>query len=268
MTIPNMEHTGERLVPESSDPTIFWEHIYRYRFAMQFVPGKNVLDIASGEGYGTAALKQGGALSVIGVDISEEACAYARQKYGVDVRQGSAESIPLTDNSIDVIVSFETIEHVTSPSKFLDECARVLRPGGTLIISTPNKDVYATEAQHENPFHCSELTESEFISLLKARFSRFTLFTQRPKTAAPWSIRNLATQEAGLLTLKRAIRFITCSHIRPKYHANYKQNPIKAITMPGGFAASVGNPYFVRKQHQLHQEKPTYFLAVATSSDK
>src|SRR5690348_55654 len=119
------DNSGERMIPESSDEFTFWEHAYRYAFASRFVAGKRVLDIACGEGYGGAALLRAGAVHVIGVDVSEEVCLHARSKYDLDARQGSAEQIPLADSSVDLVVSFETIEHISNPDRFLDECVRV-----------------------------------------------------------------------------------------------------------------------------------------------
>jgi 2-polyprenyl-3-methyl-5-hydroxy-6-metoxy-1,4-benzoquinol methylase len=85
------DNAGERMVPEVSGGMTFWEHVHRYAFACRFVAGKRVLDIASGEGYGAAALQKAGAAHVIGVDVSESACFHARTKYGIDARPGSAE---------------------------------------------------------------------------------------------------------------------------------------------------------------------------------
>ena len=120
----------ERMVPEEAHARIFWEHVARYRFAKDFVRGKRVLDIACGEGYGASSLAKAGAASVVGVDIADDVCEHARRKYGIDARTGDAQAIPLPDRSIDLIVSFETIEHVASPAAFLQECARVLAPDG------------------------------------------------------------------------------------------------------------------------------------------
>src|SRR5216683_317151 len=184
------DNAGERMVPEVSGGITFWEHVYRYAFACRFVAGKRVLDIACGEGYGTAALQKAGATQVFGVDISDSSCLHARKKYGVDARVGSADQIPLPDNSVDVVVSFETIEHLPNPNRFLDECARVLARGGTLIISTPNKGIYGLDGP-TNPHHCSEMTEEEFSTALHARFRRVRLYTQRPYSAAWWSLRSL-----------------------------------------------------------------------------
>src|SRR5690242_18456144 len=110
-------NAGERMVPEVADQSTFWEHVYRYAFACHFVAGKRVLDVACGEGYGAAALQRVGAASVVGVDVSELACSHVRSKYGLDARAGGAEQIPLADNSVDVVVSFETIEHVRNPGR-------------------------------------------------------------------------------------------------------------------------------------------------------
>ncbi len=138
-----MEHTGERMVPEISDPCTFWEHIDRYRFASRWVQNKRVLDIAAGEGYGTRGLLEAGAKHVIGIDIDAEVCEHASKRYGLEVHQGNAEHIPVDDNSVDVVVSFETIEHVPNAERFIQEIFRVLVPGGTVIISTPETDLYS-----------------------------------------------------------------------------------------------------------------------------
>src|SRR4051794_3204615 len=105
-----MDFTGERMVPDACAGSILWEHLYRYKFARQFVQGRRVLDIACGEGYGSSALQAAGAASLIGMDISEETCQHAREKYGIDARVGDAMAIALPDRSIDVVVSFETVE--------------------------------------------------------------------------------------------------------------------------------------------------------------
>ncbi|HEX5424420.1 MAG TPA: class I SAM-dependent methyltransferase, partial [Candidatus Acidoferrales bacterium] len=206
-----LEYTGERMVPEVADRFTFWEHVYRYAFACRFVPGKRVLDIACGEGYGTAALGRAGAQSVVGVDVSSEACIHAKARYAVDARLGDAESIPLPDASVDVVVSFETIEHVSSPPRFLAECARVLVRGGTLIVSTPNKDVYSAPGTAPNPFHCSEMTKREFLSALRERFVRIRLHTQHPRSASRWTFRYLATSmkpvATGLDRFRRSAQF-------------------------------------------------------------
>ena len=183
----DIEYT-ERMLPDEAHARVFWEHIARYRFAKDFVHGKRVLDIACGEGYGSAGLLKAGAVSVIGVDISPDICEHARRRYGVDTRMGDAQTIPLPDQSIDLVVSFETIEHVDSPVTFLDECTRVLVPEGMLIVSTPNRPVYSSDGR-QNPFHRMEFDANEFIGLLRARFRSVRLYTQFNHSAAWWSSR-------------------------------------------------------------------------------
>jgi SAM-dependent methyltransferase len=189
-----MDNTGERMVPEYSDPDTFWEHIHRYSFAVRFVREKRVLDIASGEGYGCCGSLKAGAKSVIGVDIDPSSCAHAARKYKIDVRVGSAEAIPVETGSVDVVVSFETIEHVPNPGRFLDEVSRVLTADGLVIISTPNKNLYSPPGKEPNPYHCSEMAPEEFQDLLCSTFSKISLFGQRPHSAKWWSPISLTSE--------------------------------------------------------------------------
>jgi len=171
------------MLPDATDDTTFWAHVERYRFACSRARGKDVLDVACGEGYGSAALAKGGARSVIGVDIAPEVVEHARLCYQIDARVGSAESIPVESNSVDLVVSFETIEHVEHPGQFLEECARVLRPGGVLIVSTPNLKI--SKNGPKNPFHCSEMDLQELQNILAKRFEGVSLFGQ----STPWITR-------------------------------------------------------------------------------
>ena len=142
-----------------------------------------------------------GRTSVTGVDISPEACEHARRKYGLDARPGDAQAIPLLDQSIDLIVSFETIEHVETPVLFLRECARVLVPEGMLIVSTPNRPIYSGDGR-QNPFHRFEFDEDEFVNLLRAQFKSVRLYTQFPQTAAWWSLRSMAAERSPWLRIR------------------------------------------------------------------
>jgi SAM-dependent methyltransferase len=171
-----MEVTGERFLPEYPG-VIAAEHYHRYFFASSLVAGKRVLDLASGEGYGTHILAQS-AEHVTGVDISPEAVAWAAQKYreeNLAFLQGSANAVPLPDADVDVIVSFETLEHLGEHEAMFREIKRVLREDGLLIISTPNKRLYA---HNKNPFHVKELSGEEFIALLSGHFSHLSMLGQ------------------------------------------------------------------------------------------
>lgn len=263
-----MEYTGERMVPEGADYMTFWEHVHRYQFAARFVDNKRVLDIACGEGYGTAALAKAGAVRVIGMDISEEACEHARRKYGVDCFAGNAENIPLADESIDLIVSFETIEHLEGPMAFLDECVRVLAPGGTLIISTPNKEVNS-EAGHYNQFHNFEVSEEEFKAMLNPRFSSLALYTQRSMMAPWWSIRSFAAYSKpwdrirGAGRLRNMIVEASCPHIVGEVNSAYRMKVVDKVLENPPSMAKLVNPFIVRKRLIWGEEQACYYIAIA-----
>jgi SAM-dependent methyltransferase/glycosyltransferase involved in cell wall biosynthesis len=172
--------TGERFTSAESGQ-IEIEHVHRYALARHFCRGRDVLDVASGEGYGSALLGQV-ARSVIGVDVSEDAVAHATHNYGrqnLSFLQGVAEQLPLADASVDVVVSFETIEHLYDHAQFLAEIRRVLRESGTLILSTPDRDIYSPPDQPSNPHHVRELTRREFHALLQQSFLCTRFFSQR-----------------------------------------------------------------------------------------
>jgi 2-polyprenyl-3-methyl-5-hydroxy-6-metoxy-1,4-benzoquinol methylase len=255
---------SERMVPAEAHARIFWEHIARYRFAKDFVRGKRVLDIACGEGYGSAGLARAGATSVMGVDLSANVCEQARLKYGIDARQGDALAIPLADRSVDVIVSFETIEHVSDPPAFLRECARVLAPEGTLIVSTPNRPVYSGEATH-NPFHRIEYDEHEFVALLQAQFQSVRLFTQFPRSAAWWSLRSLAAERSPWLRIKGFWRVSSwfCPSIRNSVAPAVRASADELILDRDTFPSSLFNPYTVRRRSERSREQPYILIAVA-----
>lgn len=167
-----MEFTGERYVP-SETGAIRQEHMHRYAWCAGFVAGKEVLDVASGEGYGSAMLAAT-ARSVVGVDVSEAAVEHARASYGAIANlsfvAGSAAQLPLADRSVDVVVSFETIEHLGQQQEMLAEIRRVLRPDGLLVISSPNRRVYSDQAGYHNEYHVKELYFTEFDELLREQF--------------------------------------------------------------------------------------------------
>jgi len=181
-----MEFTGERYVP-SQEGQIKYEHLHRYLMTLPWVKGRSVLDMASGEGYGSALLATA-ALSVVGVDIDPQCIAHARKQYGHQLNAsfdvGSCDAVPLRDHAVDVVVSFETIEHHDKHREMLHEIKRVLRPGGILIISSPNRRTYSDESQYRNPYHVKELYWQEFRDLLGERFRHLQFFGQRLATGS------------------------------------------------------------------------------------
>jgi GT2 family glycosyltransferase/ubiquinone/menaquinone biosynthesis C-methylase UbiE len=175
-----MEFTGERFVP-GVHGVIEIEHVHRYLYASRLANDKVILDIASGEGYGSAILAAH-ASKVIGVDISPEAIEHARGQYrrdNLEFRVGTCSEIPLDDASVDLIVSFETLEHHDQHDKMLAEMKRVLRPRGLLLLSSPDKLHYTVETRRLNPYHVKELYKSEFEALLSKHFKNTAYLAQR-----------------------------------------------------------------------------------------
>ncbi|MBD9435069.1 methyltransferase domain-containing protein [Pseudoxanthomonas sp. PXM03] len=175
-----MEFTGERYVPTEGGE-IRHEHFHRYAWVAPLVAGKAVLDVASGAGYGSAMLAKTAA-SVVGVDISPEAIEHARAAYpqsNLSFMEGSASELPLADASFDVVVSFETIEHLLDQEQMLAEIGRVLRPDGVLVISSPNKEVYSELSGLHNEFHVKELQWNELDALLRRQFAHVEYFGHR-----------------------------------------------------------------------------------------
>jgi ubiquinone/menaquinone biosynthesis C-methylase UbiE len=144
------------------------EHVHRYAIEVELARGKRVLDIACGEGYGSSLLSRVAA-QVIGVDIAEDAIAHARATYAhanLQFLLGSCASIPVADRSIDLVVSFETIEHHDQHEAMMREIRRVLRTDGVMVISSPDKYEYSDVPGYRNPFHAKELYRDEFEGLL------------------------------------------------------------------------------------------------------
>jgi SAM-dependent methyltransferase len=175
-----VDGSGERLIPDQQGD-VAMEHLHRYAIAGELAGGKQVLDVASGEGYG-AHLLSGVAARVFGVEICAEAVAHARAKYlreNLEFLIGRCTALPIADRSIDLAVSFETLEHVEEQEQMLDEIQRVLRPDGLLILSTPDRDVYTSQHHRDNPFHVRELSLIELQSLLASRFRQQRIYRQR-----------------------------------------------------------------------------------------
>ena len=188
----DLEFTGERFLP-GLPGEIAYEHWHRYAFARGFAAGRRVLDAACGEGYGTALLAEVAA-EAIGVDIDAPTVARARAAYAdrprVRFETGAVTALPLGDGTVDLVVSFETIEHLPASDQpaMLAEFARVLAPGGVLVLSSPNRRRYSDERSYANPFHLHELYRDELARLLDAGFPARLWLHQAPLLAsALWS---------------------------------------------------------------------------------
>jgi SAM-dependent methyltransferase len=168
--------TGERTVP-GLDAENYWfrRHEVVYRRLVGHCAGRDVLEAGCGEGYG-ADLIAGVARRVVGLDYDEQAVNHARARYPkVDVRQGNLAQLPLPGASVDVVVNFQVIEHLWDQPQFIAECARVLRPGGLLMVSTPNRITFSPGRDTPlNPFHTRELNAEELTELLAGGGFRVT----------------------------------------------------------------------------------------------
>lgn len=153
-------------------------HLARYMNAKPYIKGKRVLDAACGEGYGTRLIYDWGAASVVGVDISEAAVLTAEKNFGnphVEYLVHDVEELPFPDNSFDVVVSLETVEHLNDPVKFLKEMRRVLKENGTAIISCPNDNYYAQNVpDYINIYHKRRYTWPEYRELVRKEFGEPT----------------------------------------------------------------------------------------------
>lgn len=172
--------TGERLT-NAVTGQLEAEHYHRYLLAIGFCSGRDVLDVATGEGYGAAMVAQQ-ARSVVACDLAEDVIARAGRNFARPNLRfviGDALALPVPDASVDVVTCFEALEHFAEQEAFLDEVRRVLRPDGVILVSTPDRDIYSPPGATPNPFHVRELSRTEFMALLTARFAYVALARQR-----------------------------------------------------------------------------------------
>jgi SAM-dependent methyltransferase len=194
----------ERIVPDETEPGIVALHLKRYEFALPWCRGREVLDAGCGVGYGAAFLAEH-ARRVVGVDRDEDAIGYGRRRYArpnLELRVGDLLDLDLPDDAFDAVCSFETIEHLPDLERYLGEMARVLRPGGTYLVSTPRAD--ETTSSPENPFHELELSRADFEALLRRFFAEVELYGQRRLQTA----RHRLLQRADVLGLRKRLTFL------------------------------------------------------------
>jgi SAM-dependent methyltransferase len=194
----------ERIVPDETEPGIVALHLKRYEFARLRCRDRDVLDAGCGVGYGTAFLAEE-ARRAVGVDLSDDAITYGRRRYAapnVEFLVGDLAALPLEDASFDLVCAFEVIEHLPAAARFVAEARRVLRPGGTLIVSTPRAETM--EEHPANPFHVREFSAADFERLLRAEFADVELLGQRRRQTA----RHRALQRVDVLGLRRRFPFM------------------------------------------------------------
>lgn len=252
-SLPTLPYTGERMTPGQVAEPLFLQHEARYLFAGDFVKGKTVLDVACGVGIGTYYLSKAGAQSCLGMDIDGPTVEEARTTYnGCRFEQCDATNLNVANSSIDVVVSFETIEHLADQRKFLSECHRVLKPAGVLICSTPNRTM--TRWTPANPYHVKELTAGEFRREFEAWFVDIKLFGQESANQISF---------AGLRLLSRTLHALRIMNSAKKIFG-WKFPSAATRSVYGGVPL---NPkYQVLPYRASLLVQPHYIVAVATKS--
>ena len=157
--------TGERTTPGLSHENYwFRRHEAAYAALGPLCAGSRVLDAGSGEGYGAAAARQAGATTVVALDYDPVAVERAARTYRLPAVQGNLVDLPFADDVFDLVLSLQTLEHVWNQPRFVAECARVLRPGGRLALTTPNRLIFPPG----NPFHAREVDVRELRVLAES----------------------------------------------------------------------------------------------------
>lgn len=194
----------ERIVPGEAEPGVDALHLKRYDFAAPLCVARRVLDAGCGVGYGAARLAETAA-TVVGVDVSEKAIAYAQEHYAaarVSFAVMDVGVLSFANATFDVVCSFETIEHVDDADRALAEFARVLDVGGVLVVSTPQ--VERTTTTPANPYHRVEFARADFEALLRRHFGSVELYGQRRLQTR----RHRVAQRLDVLALRRRFSFL------------------------------------------------------------
>ena len=191
----------ERIDPLLEPPGVTAHHLKKYEFAREFVRGV-VIDVACGVGYGTDHLTFSTTFTV-GVEIDADAVKTAQSRYARRTTvfvQADAEALPFKDGSADVVTCFEGIEHFTAPDRHVKEAARILRPNGLYVVSTPQAgDLNDHRGHSGNPHHVHEFARQELVGLLQTCFDRIEILGQHRLQTAP----HRAAQRFDVLGLRR-----------------------------------------------------------------
>lgn len=247
---PVLPFTGERYTPERGRE-IAYEHWHRYALARPLAAGRRVLDAACGEGYGSALMARAGG-RVLGLDVDADTVGHARARYanvpGLDFDQADATALDhLPDASFDLVLSFETLEHVHAQEALLDGFARLLAPGGLLLVSTPDKRVYTDLSGETNPHHVRELYRDEFEALLAPRFRARRLFGQKLLfQSVLWDLAGDGPAEASTATaegLHPGLAYEPMYLIAACAHDDAALAALPALSLHGDLAESVYADY-------------------------
>ena len=248
-------NTGERFLPQIRGRGAY-DHWHRYCFAADFIKDKMVLDVASGEGYGSFFLSNY-ASKVVGVDIDSDAVARASTKYkrdNLDYLQGSVCSLPFNEDALfDVVISFETVEHVSEDDqeRFLKEIKRVLKKDGLLIMSTPNKVPFGRLVGCKIPFHDREFTENEYETYLERYFENIVILGQS-FIPASYIYTSEHNSEAKAILADYEKNMITFSENSPtKEYLISLCSDANIVKSPSSFLMMKADPLFEKSQARI-----------------
>ena len=175
--VPPLALTGERTLPDVPDENYwFRRHLAVYEWIAERCAGLRVVDLACGEGYGSDVLARSAA-SVVGVDANPDAHEHARLKYTRPGVRFVRDLVETYSEACDAVAFLQTIEHVHDPKAVLDHMRSLLRPGGTVYVSTPNVLTLAPPGAERsgNPWHLREYRAEEFRELCEASFDSVEL---------------------------------------------------------------------------------------------
>jgi SAM-dependent methyltransferase len=179
-TNPSLPLTGERTLPGVATENYWYrrhEAAYRWLAGELPVPGATVVEAGCGEGYGGQVLADAGAALVAGLDLDLATLRHAAIAYpGVPVAAANLVALPLADGAVDLVVCSQVVEHLWDQDAFVAECARVLRPAGRLVVTTPNRLTFPPG----NVFHSRELDATELVALVARHLEVRSVLGLRP----------------------------------------------------------------------------------------
>jgi len=205
--VPPLQLTGERTLPDvPAENYWFRRHLVVYEWIAERVAGRRVVDLACGEGYGSAVLARHAA-SVVGVDANPEAFAHARARYAGGNVAFERDMIETWTGAVDCVVFLQTIEHVQDPDAVLARLRDLVGPGGVLYVSTPNVLTLAPKGQARsgNPWHVREYRPDEYAALCERHFGRVELLGLFH--ARKLRLHQLAIERAGWDAVHRRLGF-------------------------------------------------------------
>lgn len=257
----SMRFTGERVIPDRYElQPMLQEHLVRYSFAASYVQDADVIDLGCGCGYGAHLLATSGARSVIGIDSDPEAVRYARDHYqapNLTYNVMDVTSLALQAQRFTAAICLEVFEHVQNYDALLAEAARVLKPSGTLVLSTPNKQIWSPRSQTPiNPWHVREFTRAEFGQAIEQYFSNTNYYSQTTDIPSiiPFILANLRLQRYY------TSRNTTVARLVERLHgALMKIVMLPPHLIPG---ALDNDPNRIALEHTVPDEKQYYFVAV------